>query len=418
MADIDTSDTSDTAFIPTRLDELTPEWLTAALQGAALQGAVMQSGATCPTPRVRTAEVERIGEGEGFLGEIARVRLEYEDADSPAPRSLIAKLPTAVCENRAIGELLGLYWREILFYRELAAAAPLRTPIVHHSALTPDPMRVRRNAIVGVMDRLPGSLVDAMMKHARANVAASEHRYVLLLEDLAGFRVGDQLRAETASDCALVLGQIARLHARFWQQSRELARHRWLADPSTTPRIRHRMYLESRESLMRRHGEALGREGLRWVEFLDRHGIAIARQIRRDGPQTLVHGDLRLDNVFFGDARSDSPLVVADWQLVGRGVGAHDVAYLLSGALDVGTAPDVETELLRHYHASLCAAGVSGYSFEALVRDYRRGLLCALQVLCSPGDMELGGARGQDLMRLWIERAVARLRDVPADAFS
>jgi hypothetical protein len=401
----------DGVTIPTRLDELTPDWLTAALQ----------PGSAHPPLRVRAARIERIGEGVGFLGEIARVRIEYEDeAGTPAsaPRSLVVKLPTSVSENRALGELLGLYWREILFYRELAGATPVRTPIVHHSALTEDPMRVRRNAIVGVMDRLPGSLVDAMMKNARASVATSEHRYVLLIEDLAALRVGDQLRAETSSDCALVLCQIARLHARFWQKRRELARHRWLSDPAATPRIRHRMYLESRANLMKRYGDALGCEGRRWVEFIDRQGLEISKRMRGEAPQTLVHGDLRLDNVFFDDPRSESSVVLADWQLVGRGVGAHDVAYLLCGALDVATSPDVETELLRQYHAALCAAGVGGYPFDALLRDYRRGLLSALQVLCSPGDMELGDARGKDLMKIWIERAVARLSDVPTAALS
>lgn len=398
--------TPDATSIPASLEDLTPDWLTRALHHDA------------SSPRVRSARVEQIGEGEGFLGVIARIHLDYDGDPGTAPRSVIVKLPTRVAENRRLGELLGLYWREIFFYRELAAEVPVRTPIAHHTAFTDDPMRVRQNAVVRVMDKLPGWLVDALMKRARGIVAESPHRYALLIEDLGALRIGDQLRGHALDDCAHVLAAAARLHARF-TGDRALARRGWLADPDAAPRIRHRMYLESREGLLARYGEALGREGRRWIEFIDRHGVAIAKRAGRDAPPTLVHGDLRLDNVFFDDAGSvPAEVVLADWQLVGRGAGAHDVAYLLSGALDADISAAVERELLEHYHGALVAAGLGGYTLNALVRDYRRGLLSAFQTLCSPGDMDLGESRGDTLMQAWIERTLARLRDVPADGFA
>ena len=45
-------------------------------------------------------------------------------------------------------------------------------------------------------------------------------------------------------------------------------------------------------------------------------------------PQTFVHNDFRLDNIFF--TPDEGPIVI-DWQLAGRSRGTQDVSYLLSG---------------------------------------------------------------------------------------
>ena len=61
--------------IPERLEELTPAWLTDALR----TGGHLDSG------RVVDVHPEQLGEGKGFLGDIARLRLDYEG--EPGPRS-------------------------------------------------------------------------------------------------------------------------------------------------------------------------------------------------------------------------------------------------------------------------------------------------------------------------------------------
>ena len=389
------------AGIPAGLDDLTSSWLTDALRSAGR----LADG------KVERIETEPIGDGEGFMGVIARLRLGYDGDAEALPSTLIAKLPIGQPENRMMGELMGVYWREIHFYEELAGRVPIRTPGHHYSALTADPMRFRQYKIVRVLDRLPGFLVDPMMRHARKTVSESPHRYVLLLEDLGGLRVGDQVGGGSPEACARVLAAAARLHARFWGDP-GLRKLEWLADQDATPHIRHRMYVESRKTFLGRHRKALGDDGMRIVEFNDRHGVAMSRRVHKEAPETLIHCDLRLDNVFFDDATPDDPVVLADWQLVGRGGAAYDVAYLLGGALAADTPVDVEMDLLRGYHDALCAEGVTGYGFDRLLRDYRRGLLAGFQMICTTDQMELGDERGFELIDLWIERAIGRLRAV------
>jgi hypothetical protein len=64
---------------------LTPEWLTQALR----------STATITAATVTSCHIERFGEGKGFSGQIARVRLSYDFAEAGAPASMIAKFQFA-----------------------------------------------------------------------------------------------------------------------------------------------------------------------------------------------------------------------------------------------------------------------------------------------------------------------------------
>src|SRR4029078_1659723 len=49
-------------------------------------------------------------------------------------------------------------------------------------------------------------------------------------------------------------------------------------------------------------------------------------------PTTVVHGDSRPDNFLIGQTPTATPLAVVDWQTVGLGLGAADVAYFIGGA--------------------------------------------------------------------------------------
>ena len=93
---------------------------------------------------------------------------------------------------------------------------------------------------------------------------------------------------------------------------------------------------------------------------------------------TLVHGDFRSENLLFGDPDSDEAVVVLDWQLVGRGSGARDLAYFIGQSLDVPSRRALEADLLETYYRSLTRAGVRGYTFEQLREDYALGLLMAM----------------------------------------
>jgi aminoglycoside phosphotransferase (APT) family kinase protein len=89
------------------------------------------------------------------------------------------------------------------------------------------------------------------------------------------------------------------------------------------------------------------------------------------GNRTVTHGDYRLDNLLIGDENGTPTITVVDWQTVGIGCGALDVAYFIGAGLLPEVRRKHERDLVRRYHEALQAGGVRDYSFDQLWEDYR-----------------------------------------------
>lgn len=386
--------------IPDDLRSLTPEWVTAALR---------QRG-HLPNARVVDLKLENVGCGR--MGAIARLLLTFEGDPGGVPASLIAKLPTDVNENRIFGEISGMYWREILFYEELRAEVPLRTPQLYYSAMSvkvPPGDRMRR--VARLADWFPQRVLERFLALRKRQAVVQRPRYMLLMEDMMPARAGDLRSDGTLKTCDHVLRSIAALHATFWKSPR-LAEVRWLNGLAINPRMRHRMYLGARDKFVQHHQGHLTPEDLAVLEWIDRNGPSLSRIFDRDAPETVIHCDLRFDNILF-DRTLNEPVAFIDWQLAAIGPAAFDVAYFLSAALDPSVSREEELALLHGYHQTLLSNGVAGYPFELLVRDYQRGLVAVVQVLCSSYSLDLGVGLEMDGFDRWVERAFGRLRGTP-----
>ena len=385
-----------TLSIPEHLDELTPEWLTAALR---------EAGELAATGEVTSVDRKMLGEGEGFLGDIARLRLGYQGGEGPA--TVIAKMPKLA--NRAMGELLGAYERESCFYDEMATDLPLETPRMYYGDFDRDIASERQEVALKMADRTPRLLTGLMTRMGMWVSGRKKRRYILLLEDIGDADPGDQLTGVSPERCATVLAALARMHAAYWK-SPAIENRFWLVPLSIDARIRNGLFKDSQPGF-REHFAHLVDDGFaRALAWGKEHGEAAARRLDQGAPSTLLHCDPRLDNVAF---REGEPIVF-DWQLVRRGPAAYDVAYFLSGACPSLTRED-ETELLRGYFAALEELGVSDYSYEALVRDYHLGLLTAMQTLTATDMMDMGEGRGARLMEAWYERLGARVSGINLD---
>jgi len=385
--------------IPQRLDELTPAWLSQALDGV-LAGA-----------RVERVEVEPLGEGEGFVGMLARLRLELDRPAPGVPTRVIAKLPTEVAANRATGELLGAYEREIRFYRELAPRVAYRTPALYAALMDENPASRFGPAILRFVDRLPRWLVRAVLACFGWIARRSRRRYLLLIEDLAPARVGDQLEGRSPAQCEPVLRAIAEAQVPFWQ-SEWLAQQYWIAPMDAGLRIAHELYLSSRPLFEARYRARLSPRDREVLDWLAERAPALTQRLHAEAPVSLVHGDFRLDNLLFDDDRA--PRVV-DWQGVARGPAPYDVAYFLSGALMPEVPVESEVSLVAGYHRALLEGGVQGYALDACLRDYRRSLLGVLHRMVTIDRVELGDGRGVALFDTWVDRIFARIAGIDCD---
>ena len=268
------------------------------------------------------------------------------------------------------------YEREVRFYKDLAARVSLGTPRCYH----------------GEFDPASGD-------------------FVLLLEDLTGARLGDQLTSCSIEDARLVIGEVAKLHTGWWNSPR-LDELSWMPvsnDPINKAGVA--LYPQAWPIFMERIGHTLPEEMRRVGERL---GGEVGNILDRfvDGPRTICHGDLRQDNLFFAARPGDPPLRVIDWQISIRGTGTYDIGYFMTQSLDTELRRAHEEQLLKEYHRMLTDAGAEGYSFDELLEHYRwTALFCFAYPVIGGGMGDLSNERGYALARAMMQRSAAAITD-------
>ncbi len=133
-------------------------------------------------------------------------------------------------------------------------------------------------------------------------------------------------------------------------------------------------------------------------------------------PFTLCHGDLRLDNIFFGSTHDDCPVTLIDWQIAVWARGPYDMAYFLSQSVPVEIRQANEERWLKEYYATVTANGDGGYSWDQCWLDYRAATLyCVIYPLVAGGQIDLGNERGVELVGRMAERSLAAVVQLDAD---
>ena len=358
-----------TMDIPAGPDQITAGWLTDALRQDGIIGDSAVSG----------FDAKVIGEGSGFIGQLARVALRYDRPAPGAPASLIAKFPGASDAGREIGNLFRFYEREIRFYEEIADSVEMRTPKRYHSAM---------------------------------DVARGE--YVLMLEDLAPAVVGDQVAGCSLEAARLAVEELARFHAAWWQSPRLKTMDWMLVVDDPVHQSAQQSYADAWQPFVDNFAGGLSKEMLGIAERIGGKVIDLQHRFA-DEPWTIMHGDYRLDNMFFAPPGAAPSLSVVDWQITSRGRGTFDLAYFICGALAPAARRAHEMELVRTYHDILLSHGVQGYSWEQCLREYRTGALYLLvYVVISLGTLDSANERGIALFDAWLERATAAIEELQA----
>lgn len=358
--------------IPTSPADLTPDWLTAALTAG---NAIEKSAVTAFT-------VETPGGDGGLYGQTVRVRLVYNQPEVGAPRALFAKFSAATPAMRA--RAISAYAKEVRFYQELALRSGLTVPACYYAAIDP-----------------------------------ASHLHVLLLEDMAPAVSGSRRAGCTPDQATLVVRHIAAFHAAWWEHP-ALSALDWLPDPDfgSDPAASQSQY----ESWWPRFLENLGDVPLpdpirEMGEVFGPHRAAIERHLFNAPPRTLLHGDFHLGNLVFASAAGGVPFAVLDWQMVRRGRAAQDVAYFLSENLLPAVRRKIERGLLADYHRWLVEGGVSGYTFDDCLRDYRLSLLQRFRALVSTiAVMPFTAAERQMHVDVLLPRNISAILDNDAAA--
>lgn len=284
-------------------------------------------------------EEEVIGASRGFISTTWRLRLQSDPPGVP-PQSVVLKSETSNPEFRQLARDLRAFEREVRFYRDLAPRIDTHLPTLYAC----------------------GNGADDCW---------------LLMEDLTELRPGDQIRGLSQREAMAVLRRIAAVHATYWMDP-QLDAHPWLPTNTFWFQGRFDALLEGFEA---EYGLRIGERTLALLRQVVEQNDAIDRALL-ERPWTLVHGDLRADNLLFGEPGERDEALILDWQTVNRSVGAIDLAFLVGGSEPPAERAGHLHELLELWHGELLAHGVRGYSLADARHDLQLAALrCLTAVL-------------------------------------
>ncbi|MEN9643984.1 MAG: hypothetical protein RL238_653 [Actinomycetota bacterium] len=336
---------------PTHLDA---GWMTAVLDAAGVA-----RGAT-----VTGLELQSFI-GTGQTGRNARFGLTWDQPDG-RPVSVVGKFPSGDENARANAFVNGTYLTEVSFYRDLAPSLNIRIPECH--------------------------------------LAAYDHDapdFVMIMEDLAGSRQGDQMAGLTVEEAALAVEQAVGLHAPRWGDPTlaDFAGHRPKGDDAAA--ALGMVYGMMVEPFLDRLGPGLDAD---IIDLVRNVAPAVQRWVTAcTAPRTVVHLDYRPDNFMFGVTPDAPPLVVVDWQTVTDGYAMWDLAYMIGGSFEPAQRAAVERDLLDDYRSRMAAAGVD-ISADMLWHDYRIGSLWGVVMTVIATILAAQTERGDQMLTTMAQR--------------
>jgi len=312
--------------------------------------------------------------GTGQTGATYRVAATYATEQPELPGSFAIKLSA---QDDAVRERVALGYRsEVEFYSRIAAATAVPVPRAFHTAISEDGADV-----------------------------------VLLLADMAPAVQGDQIAGCSAVEAELVVEALAGLHGPSW------------CDPQ---------WMDLSAIAMPKPGDDAAAAGLGEISrmaadiVIDRLGAHIAAQDQRTlvdamsvvtpwlqaepNRYALMHGDYRLDNMLFDPNRTR--VTIVDWQTVGIGLPARDLAYFTGTSLDPALREQIERRLVEQYHRALCKYDVGDYDVETCWNDYRLGMVQVPLLVALGTAFASTTERGDDMMLAMLSRGCKAIRDL------
>jgi len=314
------------AEFPTAPGKVDSAWLELQLGKAGLLG------------QARIADFTWASIGTGQVGDTARFALRY-DRPTAAPATLAGKFASADPTSRGTAASMQLYVKEVGFYRDLAGLIEVRTPRVY-----------------------------------AAEINADGTDFVLLFEDLAPERGGNQLEGCGLADSEAAVRQAAALHGATKAHPAVLGAN-WLHGREGLLGEIGRLYHQAHVIFRERYDGQLASDALALCDALD---LRVERWLNRQPEEPcLIHGDFRLDNMLFGVGSGAEPIAIVDWQTCAIGCGMTDVGYFMGCGIGSDLRRPNEAALLALYAEEMARHGAP-IAQDVMMRRYRIGALHGL----------------------------------------
>lgn len=305
--------------LPLRIDEITADWLTAALRTQA--------------PGVTVEDFDIVDMNRGTCTKI-RLRLEVNEAGkrSGIPETVILK---GGFEDHS-RDMYMTHEKEVRAYRDILPQLQLQTPICYFAACSED---IRQG--------------------------------IVIIEDLVarGVTFCDPLTPQSYEAVARRLSSLAAFHAKSWDSPklRPDGEWHWVEDLLLSLSRYMDYFLESGQV---NHYIVSPRGAAASTRFHDTAWIRTALEklprLAPEVPHCLFHGDTHLGNLYVDP---DGTPGFFDPQVL-KGPSLSEVAYHIGGALDTADRKRWEGALVNHYLDELAQHGVVPPAYDEAMRLY------------------------------------------------
>jgi hypothetical protein len=345
---------------------ITPEWLSACLARAGHRQA-----------QIARIDVERIGTGQAAA--CARLTIHYRDSVPGAPCSLVAKFASDDPLSRSNCAAMGIYRREVEFYRDVAPRLSMTLPRCYF-----------------------------------LDVDEPGEQFLILMQDLAPAVAGDQLAGCSPEVVRASILELVGLQAATWCDAALGRRFMESADGFFSDM--HGLYNQMLPGFVDRFGGLVAADEREIIVALGRaRNAPLFQPVGR--PFCLEHRDYRPDNLMI-DSSGPSPRVIAvDWQGMRTGRPLNDVALCLAGSLQPEIRRAVERDILRDYHGALVCAGVPDFAFEQCWTEYRRAAFAGFGLTVVAAMTVVQTPRGDRMFTAMARRYARHALDVEAREF-
>ena len=307
------------------------------------------------------------------VGTTTRIRLSVDhNATEVLPQKWFIKIPSLSWRAKIITALPRLLHTEVRFYRELSHSIAINKP----DALSAKNFFISGSTLVladlSEQEAIPGSTSDIL----------------------------------SISQAHLVIEQLARLHAQFWNKAHNNPEYRWLADP--VRQLEDHLGTALAVPLMKR---GLNKAQSIVPSSLHAPAINYARNRRQtmrflsQGTQTIVHHDCHPGNLFWHHSKPG----LLDWQMVRIGEGISDISYFLATSLDSKSRRANENQLIEHYIKSLADQGIKQLDFKHIKQRYRAHLVYPFEAMLVT--LAVGGMMDLEANHKLIARAASAVAD-------
>ncbi len=313
---------------------------------------------------------QRVGADRGMLGEIYKLTIRTDNGS----KEIVAKFSAQRKEALDNAKRGGTHERELRCYDELLRQTPISTPEIYASFFNPD---------------------------------TSEY---LILQEFIKFDQGvDQLAGITIDKSKLVIKEAASMHAHWWENP-DLSKSQWL------PRLNDERRRTNLTTVTR-----LGWETL--TEILDEQNRPyphisadnLAEMIDdmlsnlSNFSSTLIHSDLRADNLLFSNEGNE--VIIVDWQGCSFAPSTFDITYHMVQSLSIDNRRSHEVELLNYYIKCLESFGLEIRGDE-VHQLYKSSILYSLSIACAvPLINDIESPRVKELAFSMASRTLAGLED-------